>query len=48
MVRFGNRLCVPNDPDLKKEILGEAHNKSYIVDPGGTKMYKDLREFLVE
>ena len=43
-LRFGNRLCVPNDPDLKVEILKEAHNTSYMIHPGGTKMYRDLRE----
>ena len=41
---FGNRLCVPNDSDLKVEILKEAHNTSYTIHPGGTKMYWDLRE----
>ena len=43
-LRFGHRLCVPNDPDLKAEILKEAHNTSYTIHPGGTKMYRDLRE----
>jgi hypothetical protein len=42
-LRFGNRLCVPNDPNLKEEILSEAHNTGYTVHPGGTKMYRDLR-----
>uniref|UniRef100_A0A2N9FT08 Reverse transcriptase n=1 Tax=Fagus sylvatica TaxID=28930 RepID=A0A2N9FT08_FAGSY len=37
-LRFGNRLCVPNDPDLKEEILSEAHNTGYTVHPGGTKI----------
>ena len=43
-LRFGNRLCIPNDLDLKGEILKEAHNTSYTIHPGGTKMYQDLRE----
>jgi hypothetical protein len=42
-LRFGNRLCVPNDPNLKEEILSEAHNIGYTVHPGGTKMYRDLK-----
>ena len=42
-LRFGNRLCVPNDPDLKEEILSEAHNTEYTIHPGGTKMYRDLK-----
>ena len=43
-LRFGNRLCVPNDFALKKEIMGEAHRTPYLVHPGGTKMYRDIRE----
>ena len=43
-LRFGNWLCVPNDLDLKAEILKEAHNMSYTIHPGGTKMYRDLRK----
>ena len=43
-LRFGNRLFVPNDPDLKAEILKEAHITSYTIHPRGTKMYRDLRE----
>jgi hypothetical protein len=42
-LRFGNRLCVPNDPELKEEILSEAYNTGYTVHPGGTKMYRDLK-----
>jgi hypothetical protein len=37
-------LCVPNIDDLSKRILEEAHNSSYNVHPGSTKMYKDLKE----
>ena len=43
-LRFGNQLCVPNDLDLKVDILKEAHNTSYTIHPGDTKMYRDLRE----
>jgi hypothetical protein len=42
-LRFGNRLCVPNDPDLKGENLSEAHNTVYTIHLGGTKMYRDLK-----
>lgn len=27
-LRFYNRLCVPNNPDLKRKILGETYNTS--------------------
>ena len=43
-LRFGSRLCIPNSAELKREIMMEAHNSAYIVHPGGTKMYKDLKE----
>ena len=34
---------MPNDPELRKEILDEAHLSKYTVHPGGTKMFKDLQ-----
>ena len=43
-LRFGNRLCVPKNSELKKKILEEAHSFAYTRHPGGTKMYRDLRE----
>ena len=43
-LRFGNHLCVTNDPNLKAKILKEAYNMGYTIHPGGTKMYMDLRE----
>ncbi|XP_077252491.1 uncharacterized protein LOC143891873 [Tasmannia lanceolata] len=42
-LRFGNRVCVPDKSELKKEIMTEAHTASYFVHPGGTKMYRDLK-----
>ncbi|RVW40482.1 Transposon Ty3-G Gag-Pol polyprotein [Vitis vinifera] len=44
ILRFGTRLCVPNDEDLKRELLEEAHCSKFAIHPGGTKMYKDLRQ----
>jgi hypothetical protein len=41
---FGTRLCVPNDENLKHEILEETHNSAYVMHLGGTKMYRTLRE----
>jgi IS30 family transposase len=35
---------VPQDQDLKKEILDEAHLSKFTIHPGSTKMYRDLRE----
>jgi transposase InsO family protein len=44
VVWFGQRLVIPQDPDLKKEILDEAHLSKVTIHPGSTKMYRDLRE----
>ena len=43
-LRFNDRLYVPDNPELKKEILDEAHYSGYTMHPGGTKMYRDLRD----
>ena len=43
-ITFKGRLCVPNDEQLKREILGEAHRSKYTVHPGGTKMYQNLKK----
>ena len=34
---------VPNDSELKKSILEEAHSGSFAIHPGSTKMYQDLK-----
>jgi transposase InsO family protein len=44
VVWFGQRLVVPQDQDLRKEILDEAHLSKFTIHPGTTKMYRDLRE----
>ena len=43
-LRFRGRICVPRQEDLRKRILPEAHESSYSIHPGGTKMYEDLRQ----
>ena len=40
---YRDRVCVPNDSELKKSILEEAHNGSFAIHPGSTKMYQDLK-----
>jgi hypothetical protein len=44
VVWFGQRLVVPRNQELKKEILDEAHLSKFTIHPGSTKMYQDLRE----
>ena len=40
---YRDRVCVPNDDGLKKSILEEAYNRSFVIYPGSTKMYQDLK-----
>jgi hypothetical protein len=40
---LGKRICVPNLKHIKELILREAHDSSYSIHPGSTKMYKDLK-----
>ena len=42
---FQNRLCVPDNKELKKKLLFEAHNTIFTMHPGGNKMYQDLKQF---
>ena len=44
ILKFCNQVCIPNDVELKRVILSEAHQSLYTVHPGNTKMYQDLRK----
>ena len=37
------RVVVPQSADLREKILKEFHCSRFVVHPGGTKMYRDLR-----
>ena len=41
---FQNKLCVPDDKELNKKLLFEAHNMIFIMHPRGNKMYRDLKQ----
>ena len=41
---FGKRLCVPEIKAIRDAILREAHESTYSIHPGSTKMYLDLKE----
>jgi hypothetical protein len=43
-VWFKKRICVPEIEHLRQLILREAHDSSYSIHPGSTKMYQDLKE----
>ena len=42
-LQYRERVVVPQSTDLRKEILREFHCSRFVVHPGGTKMYHDLR-----
>ena len=40
----GQRICVLEYGELKRDIMEEAHSSAYSMHPGSTKMYKTLKE----
>ena len=40
---YNSRLCVPDNLNLKKKIMKEAHSIPYTAHLGSTKMYQDLK-----
>ena len=44
MLRYQGRLYVPDVDGLRDRILEEARRSLYLIHPGSTKMYHDLRE----
>ena len=40
---YKDQVCVPDDNDLRKVILEEAHSESFAIHLGSTKMYQDLK-----
>lgn len=43
VIKFQDRICVPNDSEIKRLILDEAHKSKLSIHPGATKMYQDLK-----
>lgn len=41
--RYKGRVCVPDDKEVKSSIMREAHTTPYLLHPGSTKMYNDLK-----
>jgi hypothetical protein len=44
VVRFKDRLCVPDIKSIRELILKEAHETAYSIHPGSEKMYQDLKK----
>jgi hypothetical protein len=40
---LGRQIHIPNQKHIKELIHREAHNSTYSIHPGSTKMYKDLK-----
>jgi hypothetical protein len=43
-ILYEGRLCVPQNDELKRLILEEAHKSGFSINPGSTKMYQVLKE----
>ncbi|XP_021669564.2 uncharacterized protein LOC110656893 [Hevea brasiliensis] len=39
-----NRVCIPNDVELRQTFMKEAHNSLFAMHLGRTKMYKIVKE----
>lgn len=43
MMRFKDRVCIPDVPELKKSILEEGYKSGLSIHLDVTKMYQDLK-----
>jgi hypothetical protein len=41
---FKKRLCVSEQGHFKNTVMGKAHNSTYSIHLGATKMYVDIRD----
>ena len=44
ILKYRNRVVVPKDETLKKEISEETHRSKYTIHLGSSKIYQDLRK----
>ena len=44
LLKYQDRLCVPDVDDLRTRIIEEAHGSKYSIHTGFTKMYHDLKK----
>lgn len=45
MIVVKGRVCVPNDLELRKEILKEVHQSKFVIHPRSNKMYRDMKRY---
>jgi hypothetical protein len=43
-LNWSGRTVIPNNFELRRKILDEAHHTRYNVNPGNNKMYQDLKK----
>ena len=43
ILRYQDRLCVSDVDDLRTRIVAEGHGSRYLIHPGYTKLYHDLK-----
>ena len=43
ILRLKGRICVPNIPELRREVLDECHKAKLSIHPGVSKMYNDIK-----
>ena len=43
-LKFQNQLCVPNIPEIKRQVFEEVYNTKFTMYLGGMQMYQDLKE----
>ena len=41
-LRLKNRIVVPSDSALRRDILDDCHRTKYTIHPGSSKMYADM------
>ncbi|XP_050878473.1 uncharacterized protein LOC127082279 [Lathyrus oleraceus] len=44
VILFNQRICVPDDTELKRKVLEEGHKGVFTIHPGSSKMYQDLKK----
>jgi hypothetical protein len=44
VIWFKDHIVVPKDPEVRQQIVDEAHLSRYSIHPRSTKMYQDLKQ----
>lgn len=43
ILSYQGRLCVPNMDGIRERILDEAHTSRYVIHPGSSEIYHNLK-----